>query len=449
MSAKVIVLGLDGVPPELLFSEPIIARMPIMAALRRRGRSGALRSVTPPITVPAWACAMTGNDPGQLGLYGIRNRRSSDYGFSLARSTDVTADAVWDVLGRDGRRSTVIGLPPGYPAKSIHGEWVSCMLTPDDATDTTWPPALRAEITDVVGRYVFDVEGFRRVDRAALLSRIWDMTARRWELARHLLKSRESDLFILHEIGSDRMHHGFWADHDIQHPRHDPNGVFRTGILDYYEKLDVEIGRLLELAPEAQVLVLSDHGCKTMVGGIRANQWLIDNGYLVMTSLSKEPRPFSSAEVNWSRTRAWAAGGYYGRVWLNLSDREANGIVSSTASSALLDEIEQGLRSIGDPSGQSIDTQVYRPRNIYREVRGVAPDLLVYFGGLDWRSVATVGGSGWHTFENDTGPDDANHSVDGVFVVTTSTERIPADPSLLDISSLLLAMLDVPAPGIR
>ena len=440
MSAKVIVLGLDGVPPELLFSDAIASRMPNISALRRRGHSGPLRSVTPPITVPAWACAVTGKDPGQIGLYGIRNRRGGSYDFSVARSTDVTADAIWDVLGRAGRRSVVIGLPPGNPPRHIAGEWVGCMLTPEGTPEFTWPPELRSEITDTIGRYVFDVEGFRRVDRAELLERIWDMTARRWELARHLLQTRETDLFILHEIGTDRLHHGFWADHATDHPKHDPNGRFRTAVVDYYEKLDREIGDLLALAPDAQVFVLSDHGCKTMVGGIRANQWLIENGYLTMTSSSGEARPFSAAEVDWSRTKAWAAGGYYGRVWLNLRGREVNGIVSPDDAPRILDEIDAGLRSVDDASGRPIDTQVFRPRDVYREVRGVAPDLLVYFGALDWRSVATVGGSGLHTFENDTGPDDANHSIDGI-LITTAPEQVPASPSLLDASSMLLAML--------
>ena len=48
-------------------------------------------------------------------------------------------------------------------------------------------------------------------------------------------------------------------------------------------------------------------------------------------------------------------------------------------------------------------------------MRGVAPDLIVYFGGLYWRSVGTVGGGKLHTFENDTGPDGANHAEYGIF----------------------------------
>ncbi len=59
---------------------------------------------------------------------------------------------------------------------------------------------------------------------------------------------------------------------------------------------------------------------------------------------------------------------------------------------------------------------VYRPEELYREVRGVAPDLIVYFGDLYWRSVGTVGGGKIHTFENDTGPDGANHAQNGMII---------------------------------
>ena len=63
-----------------------------------------------------------------------------------------------------------------------------------------------------------------------------------------------------------------------------------------------------------------------------------------------------------------------------------------------------------------MDTQVFRPENIYRAVRGIAPDLMVYFDDLLWRSVGTVGYDDIYTYENDTGPDDANHAQHGIFI---------------------------------
>jgi hypothetical protein len=49
--------------------------MPNLARLMAHGTWGPLRSVTPPITVPAWACMFSGYDPGELCVYGFRNRR--------------------------------------------------------------------------------------------------------------------------------------------------------------------------------------------------------------------------------------------------------------------------------------------------------------------------------------------------------------------------------------
>jgi predicted AlkP superfamily phosphohydrolase/phosphomutase len=41
----------------------------------------------------------------------------------------------------------------------------------------------------------------------------------------------------------------------------------------------------------------------------------------------------------------------------------------------------------------------------------------VYFGELSWRSLGRVGEDGIHAFENDTGPDDANHAHEGMYLI--------------------------------
>src|SRR5205814_1052447 len=84
------------------------------------------------------------------------------------------------------------------------------------------------------------------------------------------------------------------------------------------------------------------------------------------------------------------------------------------------------LLALGDDKGKPIGTQVLRPEKLYEKVNGIAPDLIVYFGGLYWRSVGSVGGEmKVHTFENDSGPDDANHAEEGIFILS-SKSRIKA-----------------------
>ena len=75
---KVMVIGLDCAPPEHIFDE-YKDEIPNIAKLVDNGVFGPLQSITPPITVPAWACMMTSKDPGTLGIYGFRNRKDHTY----------------------------------------------------------------------------------------------------------------------------------------------------------------------------------------------------------------------------------------------------------------------------------------------------------------------------------------------------------------------------------
>src|SRR2546429_8804889 len=111
---RVAVIGLDCATPQLLFDD-LAAEVPNINALMQRGMHGELASITPPITIPAWACAMTGKTPGQLAIYGMRNRKDTSYdGLSLATSLSGQEPAGWDLLGERGMGPLRMGGPPGY-----------------------------------------------------------------------------------------------------------------------------------------------------------------------------------------------------------------------------------------------------------------------------------------------------------------------------------------------
>ena len=58
---KVILLGLDSAPPELLLHE-FLPYLPNFKKLVEKGISGPLRTIEPPITIPAWASMVTSKD---------------------------------------------------------------------------------------------------------------------------------------------------------------------------------------------------------------------------------------------------------------------------------------------------------------------------------------------------------------------------------------------------
>jgi len=116
------------------------------------------------------------------------------------------------------------------------------------------------------------------------------------------------------------------------------------------------------------------------------------------------------------------------------------------------DELSVGLKAIPDENGHAIGTQVFRPEELYKEVRGVAPDLIVYFGDLYWRSVGMVGGAKIHTFENDTGPDGANHAENGIFLFRPANGDLPGGRRIdgvriIDIAPMILQLFGLPVPG--
>jgi len=451
---KVAIIGLDCAAPRLLF-ERYRDALPNLKALIDAGCHGRLLSTHPPITVPAWACMMSSRDPGQLGIYGFRNRRDHTYdGLSLANAAALREEQIWHQLGRLGMQVIVLGVPPSYPPRPLNGVHVGCFLTPSTQGNYTHPPEIRREIEAAAPGYVVDVEGFRTDDKAGLLGRIYDKTRKHFAVARHLVASKPWDFFMMVEMGIDRIHHSFWKFMDPAHPKYERGNPYEDAIRDYYVDVDRQVGELLSLMPrDTAVLVVSDHGARAIQGGICFNEWLIKNGWLTLKSYPDKPTPIGKAEIDWSKTIAWGDGGYYGRLFMNVKGREPQGTIDPADYEKVRTDLIAAIEAIEDPSGRRIGTRAYRPEDLYKEVRNVAPDLTVYFGDLDWRSIGSVGLRTVHTFENDTGPDDANHDWHGVFVMKTPAGT--AQPRgeqqglrIYDVAPTVLRLFGVdPSPG--
>lgn len=444
MANKVAVIGLDCGEPSLVFDR-WRQDLPNLDALMRRGLWGKLRSTDPPITVPAWSCMVTGHDPGSLGIYGFRNRREYSYDkLSVADSSWVKPPRVWERLGDAGKRVIVMGVPQTYPPSPVNGELITSFLTPDPRRDQfTSPDSLRHEIESLVGSYQVDVRNFRSDDRDRILAELYEMTGQHFKVARHLLDTRDWDFFMSVEMGTDRIHHAFWSFLDPDHPRHEPGHRYAEVIHEYYRYLDDEIGELLaRFDDNTLVLVVSDHGAQAMHGAVAINEWLIQNGYLFLNEEPSKTTPLRGDMVDWSRTRAWGEGGYYCRLCCNVRGREPNGIVDPDDYEALRTALIAQLEHLPGPDGASIGTRVYRPKDLWPVQNGIPPDLIVYFGNLSWRSNGTVGHGHIYTFENDTGPDDANHSRYGLCIAAGPGIVTQADEtqglSIYDITPTIL-----------
>lgn len=450
LNRKAFVIGLDCLTPQLLFEE-YLSGLPTIKSLLKNSIWGKMRSTIPPITCPAWATMVTSKDPGRLGIYGFRNRTDYSYeNLAFTTSNYVNEPSIWDIVGNQGKASIIIGVPPSYPPKKIKGIMTGCFLTPGEDSDYTYPSDIKDDIRENVGRYLIDVKDFRTDDKDRLLKDIYALSRNRFKVANYLMKAKEWDFFMFVDMGPDRIHHGFWRYADPTHKKYKKGNKYENAIRHYYRFLDSKTKELLgSIDEDTTVYIVSDHGAKKIDGGFCINEWLIKEGYLVLKRYPKKAQRLSPDMIEWTKTSAWGEGGYYGRIFFNVKGREPKGLIEKKNYQNFRDSLMKKLESIKYKNSTAKKTVVLRPEKLYSERRGIPPDLFVFFGNLLWRSIGSVGFNDIYTFENDTGPDDANHDYDGIFIMydrKIAKGRRIEDATIYDFAPTVLANMGIKIP---
>jgi len=242
----------------------------------------------------------------------------------------------------------------------------------------------------------------------------------------YLVTSKTWDVVVYVEIGVDRAHHAFWKYFDRRHPRYQEHKVYSKIIPKVYQRIDSWFNRLHKKLPRDTIIVIaSDHGVKPMKGAFTINQWLIEQGYLKLREdPSKSGTDLREDMVDWQHTIAWAWGGYYSRVFINLKGREKHGVVEPKYYEETVKQLKRDIERIRGPNGEQWDNKAYTPQELYPVAHGDPPDLIVYLDDLNWRPAGTIGWPSNYLPENDRGPDDAVHDWYGVFTIYDPEERI-------------------------
>jgi predicted AlkP superfamily phosphohydrolase/phosphomutase len=450
MANRLCVIGLDCVTPQLLFGS-WLADLPNVRRVMAGAIHGNLVSTIPPITVPAWMSMMTSQDPGMLGIHGFRNRASRDYeDMYIVNGRHVRAKPVWHHLSKRGLWSIVLGVPLTYPPTPLRGVMASCFLTPRKDVTWTFPATLAPKLDDWAGGdFILDTPDFRTLDKRQILDQIYRMTRGRFQAWRRLLTQEPWDFTIMVEMGPDRVHHAFWRYADPSHPLYEKGSEFEDVIHRYYIDMDAEIGRTIDALPSGtSVIVVSDHGAKAMHGAFCINEWLIREGLLALKPGVTTPTRLQPDMIDFDQTQVWSEGGYYARIFLNVEGREPRGQIPAAEVDRFKSSLRAKLEATTDHKGRPLGTRVFLPEEVYRENHGTPPDMIVYLGDLDWRSASTIG-AGLHIFENDTGPDDANHAQEGIFIwqgrgqpARTASDKI----SIYDVAPSILDYFGVDVP---
>lgn len=507
MSARSLIVGLDGADLELVFSLGR-ARLPNLFALMDRGVYAHQESVQPPATLPNWTTFLTGLDPGRHGVFDFTLRRG--YGVQFTAGTIREAPTLFARLDKLGLACCCVGFPATYPPERLqNGVFLSGWDAPvsfEADASFVWPPALRSLLMRRFGPLRFDEVDQFRADapgwHEALGERLVDKIERRLELARFLLAYRRWDAFAFYFGESDTAAHYLWSLFDEGSPRR-PAHVSEqaaSGLPRVYEALDRALGQLVhDAGAGAEITVVSDHGS----GGsgdkvVYLNRALEAAGLLTFRAPSRDARAVANlkslalhrlpprlrdrvfrwsdaalpswlesrarfGQIDFAHTAAFSDElNYFPSVHLNLRGREPRGTIAAHARKAVQQRVIDALLSLRDPfNKRPIVARVYEREELFSgPFVERAPDLLLELRldrGYSYNLMPTASAPNGdivrrlepHEYLGKKGRSlPGSHRPRGLFVAAGPRvlARGQRELGIADASALVLARLDVAAP---
>jgi predicted AlkP superfamily phosphohydrolase/phosphomutase len=463
MSLKVFVIGLDGATFDLIRPWVREGKLPHLSRLIQGGISGPLKSTFPPLTGPAWSSFMTGKSPDYHGVLEFFQRQEGTYRQVLNSRLDINGASLWHYLSEGAKTVGVMGVPLTYPPESVNGFLITGLLTPPGRRDFTYPPDLIKELETNLGEYrLRHDEKYHPNNPYPFLKEQREILENNTEAALYLMTHKEWDFFMMHILGTDRLQHEFWHMLDPQHPDYDPAEIERLGnvVLDFFERVDASIGRLLEaLDEETVIIIMSDHGFGPVYKFINFNTWLLEQGLLQLKNtpgtllryllfrlgfnytvlgnlilklgLGRQAKKMGRAkredwqrriflslkDVDWSKSSVYSMGNF-GQLFVNLKGREPIGIVSPGEEyETVIADLIRRLKALRDPeTGDPVIEQIMRREEVFKgPYADRAPDLMFYTSNMNYKAMGLSDFSSNKVFDPVFGTR-GHHRMNGVLI---------------------------------
>jgi len=494
---KLIVIGLDGATFDLIKPWADDGHLPVLKGLLDTGSSGYLKSTFPPLTGPAWSSFMTGKSPGHHGVFEFFYRAPGTYKQSLHNRLTIQGKTLWKQLSDYGKNVGVMGVPLTYPPEEVNGFTITGLLTPPNSKNFTFPLSLRKELERKLGKYMIrQDEKYRPSNPGLFINEQYEILENNIQASIYLLQNKKWDFMMLHFLGTDRISHEFWHNHDETHPQHNPEERARLGnvIQDFYKAVDTGLGKILDVIDDdTSVIIMSDHGFGRVKKFINVNVWLLENGYMklkrniftwlryfifkmgfnydvlgrfiIKAGFGKQAKKLGRAkrenlqrkvflsldDVDWSRTVAYSMGNF-GQIFLNLAGREPKGIVETgEPSQQLLVDLSANLKKLTDPeTNEPVIDQIFFPNDIYSGPHiAKAPDLMFRTIGMEYKVMGLSDFSSPKVFEPVFGTT-GHHRMEGIFIASGNNFKKGVwleNLRIEDLAPTILYLLEQPIPS--
>jgi len=334
---KVIILGLDGVPFELLQDLAQSNVMPCVKDLIKNSILKKMNSSLPEISSVAWSSVITGVNPAAHGIFGFTDFYPTSYKLRFPNFNDLKAPAFWH---KEDLKSVIINVPSTFPVRPLNGVHISGFVS-IDLERSVYPSNLLNKLQDL--DYRLDVDSQKAHQSMDLfLSDLDDTHRARIKTYRYLWDYFNWQVFMLVFTGSDRLMHFLWKAYE------DKNHKYNRDFLEYFRTIDTEIADIVERMSKDDVLVmLSDHG----FGRLDHDVYINDS------------------------TKAFAMDP--ARIYINLEGKYPSGKVKPNEKEKVIEQVVSIFEKI-EVDGRKVVKSIHRKEHIYSgSYFDNAPDLVL------------------------------------------------------------------------
>ncbi|MCP4216962.1 MAG: hypothetical protein GY765_20095 [bacterium] len=391
---KLMVLGIDGVPFELLQTLTQSGVMPNVKRLMNKHGLTKTQVPLPEISSVSWTSFMTGKNPGAHGIYGFMEIDHKNYSYSFPSFPSLPVKTVWETIGEKKNKSVILNLPNTYPARPLQGALVSGFVALD-LDKAVYPKSLLPHLKKI--DYRIDVDNATaKTDKKLFLKDLRDTLDTRYDLFKFMREKEKWNLFFLIITGTDRLHHFFYDAFD------NPDSPFHQDFLDYYRRVDTILGEISDDMEKKEIpfIILSDHGFTKIKQEVYLSQYLKEWGYLHLEGETGGIKDISK------KTSAFVLDP--SRLYIHLEGKYSRGSVKKEAYEPLRAELKEKFLNLV-VEGEKAIKQVFYKEEIYSgKYLENAPDLVLLSNyGFDLKSglkkSAPFGRTvfeGMHTYDN-------------------------------------------------
>ncbi len=417
---RVVIIGIDGIPFEVMHDLSENGVMPNFKRLRDKGTFEKMRSTIPDISSIAWASVITGKNAGEHGIYGFVDLIEGTYSLRFPNFKSLKEKPFWH---EDGGKYVIINVPSTYPAEELNGLLVSGFVA-IDLDKAVYPKDYLTKLENI--SYAIDADSsLAHQSKDMFLDDLFLTLEKRMKLRKQAWNELDWDVFMFVITGTDRLGHFMWDSYDDKNDKH------HDSVMNFFRKVDDAIGEILSNMRESDGLImLSDHGMERIKMNFFVNAFLKEKGFLKLGD--EEEKSYNNILEG---TKAFCLDP--GRIYLHRKGKYPKGSVRTEEEKEIIEEIVKELEKI-EFKGEKVIKKVYRREDIYHgPLTDQAPDLV-----LEGNSGFSIRGSisnreifgeeiftGKHTLENAF-----------IYINTKKEGIIPNNSTLEDVKNILRKM---------